>query len=100
MRTKSTQKFATIAHENLDPGKLKLYCHVFIGNPLILLWHAYTGFSISFSSAGQIPNSKPSRGFGHILAIQKEPVVTFSTGPKLISRSRFCRWPPLIENTA
>ena len=60
------------------------------------------GFSVSFSSAGQIPNPtgllRDLPIFWQFLAIHKEPVVTFSTGPKLFSSSRFVRQPPLIEN--
>ena len=52
--------------------------------------HKDSRFSINFSSPGQIPNPTGLlRGFGQILVIQKEPLVTFSTGPKR---------PPLIEN--
>ena len=59
-------------------------------------------FSISFGSAGQIPNPtgllRVSAIFWLFLAIKKESMDTFSTGPKLISSGRFGRRPPLIKN--
>ena len=57
-----------------------------------------SGFSKSFSSAGQIPNPTGLLGGSDIFWQKNKLMFTFSTGPKLISSNRFGRQPLFIEN--